>query len=57
MKIIDQTLHLIDNAQDQAAGALTDIVKTAHATLVLVSVGVTAIIKDSVNGFLHARNS
>ena len=57
MKIIDQTLHLIDNAQDQAVGALQDITKTAHATLVLVSVGVTATIKDSVNGFLNPSNS
>ncbi len=50
MKIIDQNLHLIDNAHNQAVGALTDIAKTAHATLVLVSVGAIAIIKDSVNG-------
>ena len=57
MKIIDQTLHLIDNAQDQAVGALTDITKTAHATLVLVSVGVIAIIKDSVNGLQNPSNS
>ena len=57
MKIIDQTLRLIDNAQDQAVGALQDTMKTAHATLVLVSVGVTAIIKDSVNGFQSPSNS
>ena len=57
MKIIHQTQHLIGNAQDQVAGALQDTAKTAHATLVLVSVGAIAIIKDSVNGFLHARNS
>jgi hypothetical protein len=50
MKIIDQTLHLIDNAQDQAATVARDITKTAHATLVLVSVGVIATIQDSVNG-------
>jgi hypothetical protein len=57
MKIIDQTLHLIDNAQDQAATVARDITKTAHATLVLVSVGVIAIIKDSVNGFQNPSNS
>ena len=57
MKIIDQTLRLIDNAQDQAVGALQDTVKTAHATLVLVSVGVIATIKDSVNGFQNPSNS
>ena len=50
MKIIDQTLHLIDNAQDQAVSVAQDTTKTAHATLVLVYVGVIAIIKDSVNG-------
>ena len=57
MKIIDQTLRLIDNAQDQAVGALQDTMKTAHATLVLVSVGVIATIKDSVNGFQNPSNS
>jgi len=57
MKIIDQTLRLIDNAQDQAVGALQDITKTAHATLVLVSVGAIAIIKDSVNGLQSPSNS
>ena len=57
MKIIDQTLRLIDNAQDQAVGALQDTMKTAHATLVLVSVGAIAIIKDSVNGFQSPSNS
>ena len=57
MKIIDQTLHLIDNAQDQAVGVAQDITKTAHATLVLVSVGAIAIIKDSVNGFQSPSNS
>ena len=57
MKIIHQTQHLIDNALDQAVSVAQDTMKTAHATLVLVSVGAIAIIKDSVNGFLHARNS
>ncbi len=50
MKIIDQTLHLIDNSQDQVAGALQDTTKLANDFLVLVYVGVTATIKDSVNG-------
>ena len=57
MKIIDQTLHLIDNAQDQAATVARDTTKLVHDFSVLVYVGVTATIKDSVNGFLHARNS
>jgi hypothetical protein len=57
MKIIDQNLHLIDNALDQAATVARDPMKTAHATLVLVSVGVIAIIKDSVNGFQNPSNS
>ena len=57
MKIIDQTLHLISNAQDQVGGVLMDTTKLVHDFSVLVYVGVTATIKDSVNGFLHARNS
>lgn len=57
MKIIDQNLHLIDNALDQAATVAQDTMKTAHATLVLVSVGVIAIIKDSVNGLQNPSNS
>ena len=57
MKIIDQNLHQINNALDQAATVARDITKTAHATLVLVSVGVIAIIKDSVNGLQSPSNS
>ena len=57
MKIIDQTLHLIDNAQDQVVSVAQDTMKTAHATLVLVSVGAIAIIKDSVNGLQNPSNS
>ena len=57
MKIIDQNLHLIDNALDQVVSVAQDTMKTAHATLVLVSVGVIAIIKDSVNGLQSPSNS
>ena len=57
MKIIHQNLHLIDNALDQAVSVAQDTMKTAHATLVLVSVGAIAIIKDSVNGFQNPSNS
>ena len=42
MKIIDQTLHLIDNAQDQAVGALQETMKHAESFLVLAYVGVIA---------------
>ena len=52
-----QTLHLIDNALDQAAGVLADTAKLAHDFSVLVYAGVTASIKDSVNGFLNTSNS
>ena len=57
MKITDQTLHLIDNLKDEAGGVLADTAKLAHDFSVLVYVGVTATIKDSVNGFLHRSNS
>ena len=57
MKIIDQTLHLIDNSKDQVVGVLQDTAKLAHDFSVLVYVGVTATIKDSVNGILHKSNS
>ena len=57
MKIIDQTLHLIDNSQDQVGGVLTESMKHAESFLVLAYVGVTATIKDSVNGILHKSNS
>ena len=50
MKIIDQTLHLIDSAQDQVATVAQDTTKLVHDFSVLVYVGVTATIKDSVSG-------
>ena len=50
MKIIDQTLHLIDNLQDQVGSVVRDTTKLAHDFSVLVYVGVTATIRDSVNG-------
>ena len=57
MNLKDQTLHLIDNAQDQVGGVLQDTVKLAHDFSVLVYAGVTATIKDSVNGYRDSRNS
>jgi len=57
MKIIDQTLHQIDNLKVRVVGAGQDTMKLAHDFSVLVYVGVTATIKDSVNGFLHRSNS
>jgi hypothetical protein len=57
MKMKDQTLHLIDNLKDEAGGVLADAAKLAHDFSVLVYVGVTATIKDSVNGFLQRSNS
>ena len=52
-----QSQHLIDNALDQVGGVLADTAKLAHDFSVLVYVGVTATIKDSVNGFLQRNNS
>jgi hypothetical protein len=57
MKIIDQTQHQIDNLKDQVGGVLQDTVKLAHDFSVLVYAGVTATIKDSVNGYRDSRNS
>ena len=51
MNLKNQTLHLIDNVQDQVGGVLQDTVKLAHDFSVLVYAGVTATIKDSVNGY------
>ncbi len=52
-----QTPHLIDNAQEQVVGVLQDTVKLAQDFSVLVYAGVTATIKDSVNGLRNSRNS
>ena len=57
MKIIHQIQHLIDNAQDQVATVARDTTKLVHDFSVLVYVGVTATIKDSVNGIRKASNS
>ena len=57
MKIIHQTQHLIDNALDQVGTVAQDTTKLVHDFSVLVYVGVTATIKESVNGFLHKSNS
>ena len=52
-----QNLHLIGNLQDQVGGVLADTAKLAHDFSVLVYVGVTATIKDSVNGIRNTSNS
>ena len=52
-----QSLPQIDNALDQVAGVARDTMKLAHDFSVLVYVGVTATIKDSVNGILQRSNS
>ena len=52
-----QSQHLIDNLKDQVGGVLADTTKLANDFLVLVYAGVTATIKDSVNGFLQRSNS
>ena len=57
MNMKDQTLHQIDSVKDQVGGVLADTAKLAHDFSVLVYVGVTATIKDSVNGFLQRSNS
>jgi len=57
MNMKDQTLHQIDSVKDQVVGVAQDTMKLAHDFSVLVYVGVTATIKDSVNGFLHRSNS
>ena len=57
MNMKDQSLHLIDNVKDQVVGVAQDTMKLAHDFSVLVYVGVTATIKDSVNGFLQRSNS
>ena len=50
MNLKNQTLHLIGSAQDQAASVAQDTMKLVHDFSVLVYVGVTATIRDSVNG-------
>ncbi len=50
MKIIDQTLRQIDNAQDQAVGAAQEITKAVESFLVLAYVGVIANTLDRLSG-------
>jgi len=57
MNMKDQTLHQIDSVKDQVVSVAQDTMKLAHDFSVLVYVGVTATIKDSVNGFLQRSNS
>ena len=52
-----QSLPQIDNVKDQVVSVAQDTMKLAHDFSVLVYVGVTATIKDSVNGFLQRSNS
>jgi len=55
MNLTTLSLPPLGSVKERVAGAVQDTVKTAHATLVLVSVGVIATIQDSVNGLLHDR--
>ena len=57
MNMKDQTLHQIGSVKDQVVGVARDTMKLAHDFSVLVYVGVTATIRDSVNGFLQRSNS
>jgi len=57
MNMKDQTLHQIDSVKDQVGTVARDTMKLAHDFSVLVYVGVTATIRDSVNGFLQRSNS
>ena len=52
-----QPLHQIDNVKEQVGGVLADTAKLAHDFSVLVYAGVTATIKDSVNGIRNTSNS
>ena len=45
-----QSQHLIDNLKDQVVSVAQDTTKLVHDFSVLVYAGVTATIKDSVNG-------
>jgi hypothetical protein len=55
MNLTTLSLPPLGSVKDQAVTVAQDTMKTAHATLVLVSVGVIATIQDSVNGLLHDR--
>ena len=57
MKITHQIQHQIDNLKDQVVSVAQDTTKLAHDFSVLVYAGVTATIKDSVNGYRNSRNS
>ena len=50
MNLKDQTQRLIDSARDQVVSVAQDTTKLVHDFSVLVYAGVTATIKDSVNG-------
>jgi hypothetical protein len=52
-----QPLHQIDNVKDQVVTVAQDTMKLAHDFSVLVYAGVTATIKDSVNGIRNTSNS
>ena len=57
MKITHLTLPQIDNVKDQVVTVAQDTMKLAHDFSVLVYAGVTATIKDSVNGIRNTSNS
>lgn len=50
MNPIGLSLPPLGSVKERVVGVATETVRTAHATLVLVSVGVIATIQDSVNG-------
>ena len=52
-----QILPQIDNVKDQVVTVAQDTMKLAHDFSVLVYAGVTATIKDSVNGIRNTSNS
>ena len=52
-----QPLPQIDNVKDQVVTVAQDTMKLAHDFSVLVYAGVTATIKDSVNGIRNTSNS
>ena len=55
MNLTTLILPPLGSVKKRVVGATQDTVRTAHATLVLVSVGVIATIQSSVNGLLHDR--
>jgi hypothetical protein len=55
MNLTTLSLPPLGSVKDQVVSVALDTTKLAHDFSVLVYVGVTATIKDSVNGLLHDR--